>query len=153
MISAPEKPLCLWNFVPSQSFSRLRGYSDTEQRLMITVVNKEILQLRGLLLCKCRISIHTVGILFFIRFVFSYLFCAIFCIVNTENVHIDVEASNHFTLFYLLEEEDDSLDHFSSLLLQAEQGTRRPDEDFGFAVGHIVVKPAALQEFLHSIFV
>lgn len=54
---------------------------------------------------------------------------------------------------HLLEEEDNSLDHFGSLLLQAEEGTWSADEDLGFAVGHVVVKSAPLQEPLHCIFV
>lgn len=54
---------------------------------------------------------------------------------------------------HLLEEEDDPLDHFGPLLLQAEQGARRADEDFGFAVRHVVFKPAAMQQLLHGVFV
>lgn len=54
---------------------------------------------------------------------------------------------------YFLEEEDDSLNHFSSLLLQAEERPRRADEDLCFAVGHVVVEPTALQEPLDCIFV
>lgn len=54
---------------------------------------------------------------------------------------------------YLLEEEDDSLDHFGSLLLQAEEGTWCADEDLCFAIGHIMVKSTPLQEPLHCIFV
>lgn len=53
----------------------------------------------------------------------------------------------------LLEEEDNSLDHLGPLLLQAEQGARRADEDLGLAVGHIVVKSTALQEPLHRVLI
>lgn len=54
---------------------------------------------------------------------------------------------------YLLEEEDDSLDHLRPLLLQAEEGARRADEDLGLAVGDVVVEAAALHEPLHRVFV
>lgn len=53
----------------------------------------------------------------------------------------------------LLEEEDDSLDHLGPLLLQAEQGVRRADEDLGLAVGHVVVNSTALQEPLHRVLI
>lgn len=54
---------------------------------------------------------------------------------------------------HLLQEEDDPLDHFGSLLLQAEEGTRHSDEDLGLAVGHVVVESTPLQEPLHGILV
>lgn len=53
----------------------------------------------------------------------------------------------------LLEEEDDPLDHLSPLLLQAEQGARRADEDLGLSVGHVVVESTALQEPLDRVLV
>lgn len=53
----------------------------------------------------------------------------------------------------LLEEEDDPLDHLGPLLLQAEEGARRADEDLGLAVGHIVVKATALQEPGHRVLI
>lgn len=53
----------------------------------------------------------------------------------------------------LLEEEDDPLDHLGPLLLQAEQGARRADEDLGLAVGHVVVESAALQEPLDCVLI
>lgn len=54
---------------------------------------------------------------------------------------------------HLLQEEDDPLDHFGSLLLQAEEGAWRSDEDLGLAVGHVVVESAPLQEPLHGVLV
>lgn len=55
--------------------------------------------------------------------------------------------------FDLLEEEDDSLDHVGPLLLQAEEGARRADEDLGLAVGRVAVEAAALHEPAHRLLV
>ena len=54
---------------------------------------------------------------------------------------------------HLLEEEDDPLDHFHPLLLQAEERTWSADEDLGFAVGRVVVESTPLHELLHGLFV
>lgn len=52
---------------------------------------------------------------------------------------------------HLLEEEDNPLDHFHPLLLQAEERAWRADEDLGLAEGRIVVKATPLQELLHRL--
>lgn len=76
---------------------------------------------------------------------------------RSEGIYSDVKERDKRDLKRwdsdLLEEEDDSLDHLGPLLLQAEQGARRADEDLGLAVGHVVVKSTALQEPLHRVLI
>lgn len=73
--------------------------------------------------------------------------------VTTGGFWVEIISYQERPDSHLLEEEDDPLDHFGSLLLQVEEGARCPDEDLGLAVGHIVVKSTPLQEPLHCVFV
>lgn len=54
---------------------------------------------------------------------------------------------------YLLQEEDDPDEHLGVQLLQGEQGPWRADEEFGLAIGHVVLEAVDLNELLHSVLV